>query len=563
VSLRRAGSSGSEARSPGLDRLELRLERVQLTFRFTYAFHAREVRFERDAGDGFARVFPETFSFHAERHDPAELYLQLDDLSRKPRVLSPRANQRDSDMLISRLVLGVPRYLERLLDRLEREGRLDDRALTRVYEDVALLAQIVSRFVTDREADDRPGIRMAALHLRKLVFRTLLELVRRRVTPAYRDAYVAGTVDPVDPADDLSEAGFFYTMEGGDQDAVNRSLMRLSERAFYRWLEDVCLDEGNRAFEVEESPFQSREAEVLKAIAGKDGQQLVRADDVTPFLRRVGNRDCLRVARKLSAWFLRQYDIRHAAAMIYHVDDLARGRNRGGRVLSRHRTGNYVGALVLLASPFLGAAFAYQQAPRFFDVLCATELVLVALTTLWFLLYRFCMKRDLTFFHASVPRIAAGIIVGYLPIFFIDEVWALVDRPWVILTAVSMLMGFTTLLYIYVEVQRRLGDADLAFARARQIFLLGLLEAFGIGLLITGLTGGFMATRNWVSGDALLTVEQMRETLPPFVGQLPKIVGLEPFYTFPSAVFLMAFLSFFIGTFLQLLWEDIPITEPL
>jgi hypothetical protein len=38
---------------------------------------------------------------------------------------------------------------------------------------------------------------------------------------------------------------------------------------------------------------------------------------------------------------------------------------------------------------------------------------------------------------------------------------------------------------------------------------------------------------------------------------------VEPFYTFPAAVFVMAFFSFFIGTFLQLMWEDIPITEPL
>jgi len=28
-------------------------------------------------------------------------------------------------------------------------------------------------------------------------------------------------------------------------------------------------------------------------------------------------------------------------------------------------------------------------------------------------------------------------------------------------------------------------------------------------------------------------------------------------------VFMMAFMSFFIGTFLQLMWEDLPITEPL
>ena len=48
------------AASSGLERLTLRLERLNLTFRFTYAFHAREVRFECDAGAGFERVFPET-----------------------------------------------------------------------------------------------------------------------------------------------------------------------------------------------------------------------------------------------------------------------------------------------------------------------------------------------------------------------------------------------------------------------------------------------------------------------------------------------------------------------
>jgi hypothetical protein len=55
----------------------------------------------------------------------------------------------------------------------------------------------------------------------------------------------------------------------------------------------------------------------------------------------------------------------------------------------------------------------------------------------------------------------------------------------------------------------------------------------------------------------------LREVLPPLAGELPRIVGFEPFYTFPGAICLMTFLSFFIGTFLQLLWEDIPITEPL
>ena len=521
------------------------------------------MRFERDSGDGFVRVFPETFSFHAHRHDPAELYLQFQDLAQQPKYLSPKASRRDADVLISRLVLALPRYLEGVLKRLEHEGRLDDRALARVYEDLALLSQMLLRFAGDKAREDQPGIRTSSLHLRKLAFRTLMALVRCRVTPGYLAAYVEGTVDPVDPADDLSEAGFFHTMESGGPDAVNRSLVRLAERAFYRWLEDVCLDEENRAFEAEDSPFEDRETEVLRAICDSPSPRVLRGRDLNPFLRRPRNRDCRRVLGKLEAWFLRQYDIHSAAAMIHHADMLRRGVPDADRVLSRHKGSTYLALLTALASPFVAAIFAYDRAPGFFDVVCAAELLLIDATVLWFLLVRFCWKRDLALFRASVPRIAAGIIVGYLPIFFLDEVWALAERGWFMLSSVVVLIGFTTLLYVYVEVQRRLGDPTEAFARARQIFLLGLLQAFGIGIVITGLVGGFMTTRNWGEGGSVGSVEVLRQSLPPFVGELPRVLGFEPFYAFPSAIFVMTFLSFFIGTFLQLMWEDIPITEPL
>ena len=104
------------------------------------------------------------------------------------------------------------------------------------------------------------------------------------------------------------------------------------------------------------------------------------------------------------------------------------------------------------------------------------------------------------------------------------------------------------------EVQGRLGDTNVAFARARAIFLLGVLQAFAFGVVVTSLLGRFMVSRNW----------------PPEViecdllGQLPRVAGLaEPFMLFPSAVMVMTFLSFFIGVFLQLMWEELPITEPL
>ena len=60
-----------------------------------------------------------------------------------------------------------------------------------------------------------------------------------------------------------------------------------------------------------------------------------------------------------------------------------------------------------------------------------------------------------------------------------------------------------------------------------------------------------------------MPMPELQEQLAPLVGELPRIVGVEPIYAFPSALILMTFLSFFIGVFLQLLWEELPITEPL
>ena len=101
--------------APVLPRLELRIERLQLTFRFTFAFHAREVRFEiATDGSAYERIFPETFSFHASRHDPTELFLQLEDLLTKSRMLGPKASARDARNLMTRMLSTAPRYLDGL-----------------------------------------------------------------------------------------------------------------------------------------------------------------------------------------------------------------------------------------------------------------------------------------------------------------------------------------------------------------------------------------------------------------------------------------------------------------
>jgi hypothetical protein len=511
-------------------------------------------------------VFPETFSFRAEQHDPAELYLQLDDLWSNPRRVAEAANRRDAERAMRRLVIALPRYLERILDRLEAEGRLDEAALSRVHGDVAILVLVVARFVSDKELDKDETLRFACFHLRKLALRTLDALMRVRVSPSYLGRYVAGRVTPFGPTEEISEMGLFYALARGDAETVDRWLVGMAERAFFRWLEEVCLDESNAAFEVQETPFDDRETEVLRAVSVAHQGRIDRGRDLVPYLRRHGNRDCLRVLQGLEAWFLRQYDVRNAAAMIQHHAHLERGVDDGDRVLSRHSTRNYALALAALATPFLAAIFAYDTNPVLFDLVTSGVVALLVGAVFWFLLVRFCWQRDLSFFHASVPRIGAGIIVGFLPVFLIDEVWDLVSADPVTLGTVVTLLGFATLLYLYIEVQRRLGDSQVAFDRARSIFLLGVLEAFALGLLLTALFGPFMVERNWADfapASAEVSIIAIREATPPVLGQLPRIMGFEPFLAFPSGALLMTFLSFFIGTFLQLMWEDIPLTEPL
>ncbi len=181
---------------------------------------------------------------------------------------------------------------------------------------------------------------------------------------------------------------------------------------------------------------------------------------------------------------------------------------------------------------------------------------------LWYLIVRFLWQKDLAFFHAGVPRIGAGIIVGYLPVFLIDEVWDLARRPWFPLGVTVALMGTTTLLYLYVEVKSRIRDPREAFARARRLFLLGILQAEAFGLILTSLLGAFMVARTW-GEEGMIPIAELRAITPTFIGELPRIMGIDPFFVYPTAVLLMTFFSLFVGTFLQLLWEDLPITEPL
>ena len=106
-------------------------------------------------------------------------------------------------------------------------------------------------------------------------------------------------------------------------------------------------------------------------------------------------------SRSLAAWFLRQYDIDHAAAMIHHGNRLATRRRASPTVccrgIARATTSRRCSCSRRRSwerpSPTSGRRASSTHCAR--SRWCSPDAV-----TFWFLLYRFCWKRDLSFFHA-------------------------------------------------------------------------------------------------------------------------------------------------------------------
>ena len=303
-------------RAGGIPRLVLRVPRLNTSFRFTYAFHAREVRFETDHGDGFRSAFPETFSFHAQRHDPTELYLRFEDLWANPARLAPGANRRDGEEMVLRLFEVLPGYLEGLLDHLVERG--EDAPVVRASEDVAVFALIVQRFIDDKQLADRSRLRTSGQHLRRLCLRALQTLMDARVQPEYIERLTNGEVEPVrvprPPRPGL------LLRPGRDRRRAHRCHSSppppsAPSTAGSRTSVSTRRIAPSRA---RAAPFGDRESEVMRVVALEGVGPAGALERSLPVPAPPAHRDTLRLLKKLETWLLRQYDIRDASAVMEH-----------------------------------------------------------------------------------------------------------------------------------------------------------------------------------------------------------------------------------------------------
>jgi len=162
-----------------------------------------------------------------------------------------------------------------------------------------------------------------------------------------------------------------------------------------------------------------------------------------------------------------------------------------------------------------------------------------------------------------IGRLMGGCVIGWLPI-VTEEWWRLaltnpIDHyPWIDLLPIAAF--FIVVGYICLEARRFLPHNRVSswglLKRSFEIALLGLLLSALIGLFLCRFAGpavlkGIKDQISW-------------HYRAPLLGFLKGLYGSPDDGFFPLAVLLIhSPLALFIGIFIQILWEEKPLTEPL
>jgi len=144
-----------------------------------------------------------------------------------------------------------------------------------------------------------------------------------------------------------------------------------------------------------------------------------------------------------------------------------------------------------------------------------------------------------------VPRLLGGIVVGYLPLLVTSDLWKFAFKAeWYVIFLIMIGAVIACWIYLFVEVSNIVLDKRLAFNRASLLLVLGLVESLVIGLVASDLFA-----EKLLQNSVLVTSKL----------EIPTILGT----VYVDAVSLYFPMALFIGIFIQILWEDKPITEPL
>lgn len=284
------------------------------------------------------------------------------------------------------------------------------------------------------------------------------------------------------------------------------------------------------------------------------------------------------ILERLTVWFLRRYDLEDANKLINaqrDLDNQGASKNNTSKKQRLQKIGRKIigiasnklfwGVFVILL-PFVVGAFNID-AEKLFSLLFLVLIVYVVYS-----LYRFCRKRDVYWFKKMIPRLLGGIIVGYLPLLMTGEMWQFcMNITWLESLQIIIVSLLACWIYLYVEVNNAIRDKNEAIKRANSVFLLGCIESLIVGLVFCSLFGQILIEKVvFVGKNINFTQEYFLFHLPkeihaPILLGILNALGFKNLvhFVYPPVILLYFPLALFIGIFVQIIWEDKPITEPL
>jgi hypothetical protein len=281
------------------------------------------------------------------------------------------------------------------------------------------------------------------------------------------------------------------------------------------------------------------------------------------------------ILRFLGEWFLRRYDLSTARHLLKTVGQLqinsgsASSSKKNSAIINQFQrrvaTSKVWQALknkiyhkpvinsllnfVALSFPFLFIFLSCQWRIPFAVGLALTACYIPIVN----ICYHLVRQKEPWMFKLIIPRMLGAIVVGYLPLFMGGEVWGaafLLFNTWQGYLVVGLAL-YISFAYLFVEINNTLRDKSESFHRALTVWYIGFLESFAIGLILCHLTS-----------KVLIDAAKVQEIIPFFDNQFK--FQLWRFGTiYPQALVLFAPLALFAGIFVQILWEDKPITQPL
>lgn len=180
----------------------------------------------------------------------------------------------------------------------------------------------------------------------------------------------------------------------------------------------------------------------------------------------------------------------------------------------------------------------------------------------------------------AYPRIIASIIIGFLPLVFSSENWMIaIGQSWGSIGPLSFLAGLLSLGYFHQEVKSNLEFGFVGCAcRAWKVFGRSVAISLGIGFFLILLLGGqFRQVALATLAPSPPKVEEVKPLASlkkppstiasPLDAQGAKTTPITWVYWHPEDFFRLwlfdSSLALLIGIFVQVLWEEKPITHPI